>query len=100
MVVGGGDITTPGESALLTPSAVGWFRLPADPTEATIELEADELLFEQGTRGNRVYFIESGCLDIVRPGSDGHQPDASELAERRPPNDHDRTRFYHRWCRW
>ncbi len=35
------------------------------------ELAPGEVLFTQGSRGNRIFVIESGSIDIVREGADG-----------------------------
>jgi putative ABC transport system ATP-binding protein len=38
-----------------------------------VTLAAGEVLFEQGSRGGRVYFVESGRMEIVRVHADGSE---------------------------
>lgn len=50
----------------------------------TTELTAGEVLFTQGSRGNRIFVIQSGSIEIVREHTDGEH----ELLATLDPNQH------------
>ncbi|MGQ0847259.1 MAG: ATP-binding cassette domain-containing protein [Sporichthyaceae bacterium] len=41
------------------------------PTPGPVSLRAGEILFEQGDRGDLVYFVETGAVDLYRERDDG-----------------------------
>ncbi len=44
-----------------------------------LELTADETVFEQGDRGDRIYIIESGTIEVVRKRGDGGEDQLAVL---------------------
>jgi putative ABC transport system ATP-binding protein len=54
---------------------------PVDQPSRIVEVPAGEVIFEQGTRGELVYVIEAGAVEITRRRSDG---DTEVLAELGP----------------
>jgi putative ABC transport system ATP-binding protein len=47
--------------------------MQAEGAPVRIELAAREVLFEQGSRGDRVYVVESGRIELVRACTDGSE---------------------------
>ena len=68
--------------ALILPTGLSnWYRhfVNADRAPEDSSLEVGDLLFQQGQRGELIYFIESGRLEVFRIRADGTEEHLAEV---------------------